>query len=48
MTRYSVGTLANQRSLGIGIPYVKLPSGVVRYRRSDVERYLTGQTTEAP
>ncbi|MBC9729990.1 hypothetical protein H8R17_36225 [Streptomyces sp. TRM68367] len=47
MTRYSVRTLANQRSLGTGIPYTKLPSGRVRYRRADVERYLTGQGAEA-
>ncbi|WP_328933268.1 MULTISPECIES: helix-turn-helix domain-containing protein [unclassified Streptomyces] len=47
ITRYTVGTLANQRCLGIGIPYTKLPSGRVRYRRSDVEQYLAGETAEA-
>lgn len=32
----SPGTLANARSEGRGIPYVRLHSGAVRYRLSDV------------
>lgn len=33
-------TLANWRSLGIGPPYIK-PAGTIRYRWSDVEKWLT-------
>lgn len=43
LTKLSLQTLANHRSLNIGIPYTKLSSGRagrVRYRRKDVERYL--------
>jgi len=34
--RLEVQTLANVRSKGEGIPYVKLPSGSIRYKLSDV------------
>lgn len=34
------GTLRNWRSLGIGIPYIKLGKRAVRYRRADVEAFL--------
>ncbi|MEU5097592.1 helix-turn-helix domain-containing protein [Streptomyces sp. NPDC020996] len=46
LTKLSLQTLANHRYLKIGIPYTKLSSGRagrVRYRRSDVERYLNSQ-----
>ncbi|MER6252898.1 helix-turn-helix domain-containing protein [Streptomyces sp. NPDC001584] len=46
-TRYSVQTLANHRCMGIGIPFTKLPSGRVMYRRDDVEAYLNGRLVEA-
>lgn len=32
-----VATLANQRHRGIGLPYLKTPSGKVLYRLADVE-----------
>lgn len=44
ITKLSVQTLANHRSQRIGIPYTKLSTGRagrVRYRRSDVEGYLS-------
>ena len=34
-------TLRNWRSLGIGIPYVKIGKRAVRYRRADVDAFLT-------
>lgn len=34
--RQDVGTLANLRSKNLGLPSIKLPSGAVRYRASDV------------
>lgn len=43
MTKYSPQTLANHRHRGVGIPYTKLPSGRIRYRLTDVQRYLAGQ-----
>lgn len=43
LTKYSPQTLANHRYRGVGIPYVKLPSGRIRYRLTDVQQYLTGQ-----
>ncbi|MEU0588275.1 helix-turn-helix domain-containing protein [Streptomyces sp. NPDC006132] len=46
MTKLSVQTLANHRSQKIGIPYSKLTesrAGRVRYRLSDVCKYLSGQ-----
>ena len=43
-TRYSPQTLANHRSLGIGLPYIKLPSGRIRYRRADIEALISGAT----
>ncbi|MET8803615.1 helix-turn-helix domain-containing protein [Streptomyces sp. NPDC004546] len=47
LTKLSLQTLANHRSQRIGIPYTKLGpgrAGRVRYRRSDVVRYLTART----
>ncbi len=32
----STGTLANLRARGEGLPFVKLPSGAIRYRAVDV------------
>ncbi|MEU8031935.1 helix-turn-helix domain-containing protein [Streptomyces sp. NPDC049099] len=46
LTKVAEKTLANWRSLGIGPPYAKLSQGRggrVRYRRSDVERYLSAR-----
>lgn len=34
--RQEVATLENQRVAGTGMPFVKLPSGAIRYRASDV------------
>ena len=34
------GTLRNWRSLGIGIPYLKLGKRAVRYHRADVDAFL--------
>ena len=31
-----VETLQNQRSAGVGLPYLKLPTGAVLYRASDI------------
>ncbi|MFJ9149096.1 hypothetical protein ACIRP7_13705 [Streptomyces sp. NPDC102270] len=39
-THYALQTLANNRSLGIGLPYIKLPTGRIWYRRADVEALL--------
>lgn len=36
----SVKTIQNQRGCGTGFPYIKLPGGGVRTRRSVVERIL--------
>ena len=36
-------TLQRERSLGIGMPYVKLGKRV-RYKRSDVEKYIDQHT----
>ncbi|WP_406127972.1 hypothetical protein [Streptomyces sp. NBC_00989] len=41
-THYALQTLANNRSLGIGLPYIKLPTGRIWYRRADVEALLSG------
>ncbi|PZT74511.1 MULTISPECIES: hypothetical protein [unclassified Streptomyces] len=41
-THYALQTLANNRSLGIGLPYIKLPTGRIWYRRADVEALLGG------
>ncbi|MCX4780113.1 helix-turn-helix domain-containing protein [Streptomyces sp. NBC_01264] len=50
MAQLSEQTLANHRYRGIGIPFSKLTpgrSGRVRYRRSDVERWLAGEPIAA-
>ena len=50
IARLSPQTLANHRYQGIGIPYSKLTpgrSGRIRYRRSDVERWLAGDVAGA-
>lgn len=39
-------TLANWRSLGIGPAYIKA-EGEVRYRWSEVEKWLSGKTVQA-
>ena len=41
--KINVRTLQRERSLGIGIPYVKLGKRV-RYKRGDVEKYLKHHT----
>ena len=46
ITKLAVQTLANHRAKKVGIPYTKLTdgrAGRVRYRRIDVERYLSGR-----
>ena len=42
----ATATLANNRSTGIGIqiPYIKISSGAVRYKESDVEDYIEANT----
>jgi predicted DNA-binding transcriptional regulator AlpA len=39
-------TLNNWRALGIGPAYVKMENGSVRYRPSDVEKWLTAQVVQ--
>lgn len=34
--RYTTDNLANMRSRRVGIPFIKLPGGAIRYRASDV------------
>ncbi|MFF6966045.1 helix-turn-helix transcriptional regulator [Streptomyces anthocyanicus] len=46
LTKYSPQTLANHRHLGIGIPYIKLPSGRIRYRRCAIEQWLAACTEQ--
>ena len=41
--KINVRTLQRERSMGIGIPYVKLGKRV-RYKRGDVEKYLKHHT----
>jgi hypothetical protein len=40
-THIAMQTLANNRSLGVGLPFVKLPSGRIQYRSADVEALLS-------
>ncbi|SOB84238.1 helix-turn-helix domain-containing protein [Streptomyces sp. 1331.2] len=50
LAKLTPGTLANHRYQGIGIPYTKLTpgrGGRVRYRRSDVEKWLSGDLAAA-
>ncbi|MFB7474583.1 helix-turn-helix transcriptional regulator [Kitasatospora sp. NPDC056184] len=50
MTRLTVQTLSNHRWQGRGPAFTKLTpgrGGRVRYRRSDVERWLAGEPTAA-
>lgn len=42
VTHYALQTLANNRNLGIGLPYVKLLTGRIWYRRADVEALISG------
>ena len=44
--RKSEGTLANWRSLGIGPPYIKAGDGSVRYRWTEVEKWLASKTVQ--
>jgi predicted DNA-binding transcriptional regulator AlpA len=39
-------TLRNWRNLGIGPPYIKVEGGAIRYRWSDVEKWLARQRVE--
>jgi hypothetical protein len=39
--RTSVQTLSNQRSLGVGLPWVKTPTGAILYRVSEVVEAIT-------
>ena len=41
--KINVRTLQRERSMGIGMPYVKLGKRV-RYKRGDVEKYLKHHT----
>ncbi|MEV7441995.1 hypothetical protein AB0O22_12680 [Streptomyces sp. NPDC091204] len=41
VTSYALQTLKNQRNLGIGLPYIKLPTGRIWYRRADVEALIS-------
>ncbi len=41
-TRLSVKTLAKMRCLGTSMPFLKLGKKKVMYRRSDVDRWLSG------
>lgn len=41
-------TLAQWRSQGRGPRYIKLEKRLVRYRRSDLENYLTTHSVERP
>lgn len=41
-----LGTLAHWRSQRRGPPYIKLEDRLVRYRRSDLEKYLAGHLVE--
>lgn len=34
------GTLANRRSLGTGMPYIKTPAGRILYRARDAEQWV--------
>lgn len=43
LLRLSVRSLANDRCLGRGLPYVKL-RGAVRYRREDILGYIDAAT----
>ena len=43
LTKKSIRTLQGQHGRGDGIPYIKLGAHV-RYRLTDVERYLTAHT----
>lgn len=43
-TGLAVQTLANQRSRGVGLPYVRLPGGRIRYPRRAVQEYLDAHT----
>ena len=42
----SVQTLRNHRTLGIGIPYVKLGKKSVRYTEEDIERFIQANRVE--
>lgn len=39
-----VGTLANWRSAGKGPPFIRISPKKIRYRRSDLERWLQERT----
>ena len=41
--KINVRTLQRERSMGIGMPYVKLVKRV-RYKRSDIEKYIKYHT----
>ena len=41
--KINVNTLQRNRSVGLGLPYVKL-GGLVRYKVSDIEKYLDANT----
>ena len=44
----STETLAQWRSQGRGPHYIKLEKRLVRYRRSDLENYVTAHSVEHP
>lgn len=39
-------TLGNWRKQGKGPEYIRLPSGIIRYRRASVEALLAGETEQ--
>jgi excisionase family DNA binding protein len=42
---YTEGTLRNKAAAG-EVPSVKLPSGALRFRRSELDAWIEGQSTE--
>jgi len=44
----STETLAQWRSQGRGPRYIKLEQRLIRYRRSDLENYVTAHSVERP
>jgi hypothetical protein len=42
-TKIAISTLRNERSRGVGMPYVRIGRSI-RYRKADVESYLAART----
>ncbi len=45
--RYSVSTIQKWRCAGLHLPFVKTPGGGVRYRRSDLEKWIERNTVSS-